>query len=142
MKQRSIVFILALSFVMCWASSAAARFSYPEAPPYVRLSGVVMPLGPQDSAELRSLTVFIHGQLWRFRLDAMEEVTTGHYARLQLRDFMWCSIRLYGSEDLLAPLQQPEIVGKHLTLEGHLYPKERRLLVVAAEETPTFARAH
>ena len=144
MKQRSgrIVFVLALSLAMCWASSAYARFSYPDAPPYVRLSGVLLPLGAQDSAELRSLTVFVHGQLWRFRLDAVEEVTNGNYARLQLRDLMWCSIRLYGSEGLLASLQQPEIAGKHLTIEGHLYPKERRLLVTAAEETPTVARAH
>ncbi len=142
MKQRIYLFVLVLGLVTCWAGSAHARFSYPDAPPYVRLSGVVLPLGSQDSAELRSLTVFIYGQLWRFRLDAAEEVTNGNHTQLHLRDFMWCSIRLYGSEDLLAPLQQPEITGKHLTIEGHLYSKERRLLVTAMEATPTVARAH
>ena len=142
MKHVYSVVILALSLVLCWTSSTDARFSYPEAPPYVRLSGVLLPLEDQHDAGLRSLTVFVHGRLWRFQLDAVEEVTQGNHARLQLRDLLWGSIRLYGSPGLLAPLQQPEIVGKHLTIEGHLHTRERRLLVTAAEETPAVARVH
>ena len=138
MKHMYSVLILALGFILCWTGSADARFSYPEAAPYVRLSGVLLPL--EDHAGLRSLTVFVHGQLWRFQLDAVEEVTQGNHARLQLRDLVWGSIRLYGSPGLLAPLQRAEIVGKHLTIEGHLHTRERRLLVTAAEETPAVAR--
>ena len=139
MKHVYSVVILALSLILCWTSSTDARFSYPEAPPYVRLSGVLLPLGDQPAAGLRSLTVFVHGQLWRFQLDAVEEVTQGNHARLELRDLLWGSIRLYGSPGLLAPLQH---AGKHLTIEGHLHTRERRLLVTAAEETPAVARIH
>lgn len=141
-----IVFVLALIiamfFAMFWTSSTHARFSYPDAPPYVRLSGVLLPLGVQDNSELRTLIVFVHGQLWRFRLDAVEEVIDGHHRRLHLRDLRKSSVRLYGSDILMNPLQQPEIAGKHIAIEGHLYAKERRLLVTAVEETPAVARSH
>ena len=137
-----IVFVLALITAMFWTSSTYARFSYPDAPPYVRLSGMLLPFGAQDNSELRTLIVFVHEQLWRFRLDAVEEVTDGNQGWGHLRDLSKCPVRLYGSDVLLAPLQQPEIAGKHITIEGHLYTKERRLLVTAVEETPTVARAH
>ena len=137
-----IVFVLALIIALFWASSTHARFSYPNAPPYVRLSGVLLPLGVQDNSQLHTLIVFVHGQLWSFRLDGVEEVREGNYRRLHLRDLGKCSVRLYGSEVLMNPLQQPEIAGKHIAIEGHVYTKERRLLVTAVEETPAIARAH
>ena len=137
-----IVFVLALITTMFWTSSTHARFSYPDAPPYVRLSGMLLPFGAQDNSELRTLIVFVHGQLRRFRLDAVEVVTDGNQGRGHLRDLSKCPVRLYGSDVLLAPLQQPEIAGKRITIEGHLYTKERRLLVTAVEETPTVARAY
>ncbi len=137
-----IVFILVLIIATFWASSTHARFSYPDAPPYVRLSGMLLPFGAHDVSELRTLIVLVHDQLWRFRLDAVEEVTGGSHGRVHLRDLRKCSVRLYGADVLITRLQQPEISGKHITIEGHLYTKERRLLVTVVEETPAVARAH
>ena len=82
-----IVFILVLIIATFWASSTHARFSYPDAPPYVRLSGMLLPFGAHDVSELRTLIVLVHDQLWRFRLDAVEgdrwESRAGTFARPQ-----------------------------------------------------------
>ncbi len=51
-----------------------------------------------------------------------------------LRDLFHRQVRFYGPEDLIVSLQKPEIAGKLLTIEGRLYPKERRFLITVMEE--------
>ena len=147
MKQRigRLIFILALialTSAVFWTSTARAQFAYPDATPYVRLSGVLLPLDEQKPQEISTLLIFVPGQLWQFRLDGLEEVTDRNYERVRVSDLRGRSFRLYGPGSLIDPLQQPHMAGKHLTVEGRLYLKERRLLVTRVEETPALTRVH
>lgn len=119
-----------------WANIANARFPYPERTPSVRLTGVLLPIDEQDREDLITLKVFVQGQPWLFRVGKVEKLAGSERAQAIRQELLRRQVRLYGPEDLIAPLQEPEIAGKPLTIEGRFYANERRLLVTAVEKVP------
>lgn len=131
MKWLATVALLVAVFL---TSVASARFPYPNPTPQVRFTGTLLPLKAQNHGDFFTLTVFIRGQYRLLRLEAVEELTARECDRTIIQELFHRQIRLYGPDDLILSLQQPESVGKLLTIEGRLYPRDRRLLIAAVEE--------
>ena len=126
MSQIKAVVLLVSVF---WASAASAQFPYPDQTPLVRFTGELLPLDEQDHGELSTLSVFIQGKHWLFKLAEVQELTGRVSDRAILQDLLGRQVRFYGSTDLIVPLLNPRIMGKVLTVEGRLYPRERRFLI-------------
>ena len=130
---------LTVVVVLLWGATASARFGYPDETPYVRLSGVLLALEDETQQHALTLTILVKGSSWRFQLDDVEEVKAHDQEDAGLHDLQRHTIRLYGPTPLLVLLQQPTIIGQPITIEGYLYPKERRLLVVTITGVPVLA---
>lgn len=132
MKQLTAVALLVAVFS---ASAANARSPYPNPNPHVRFTGILLPAHTQASAGLCTLAVFTSGVNRLLRLDAVENLTTREYDRAVLQDLWRRKVRFYGPEHLMRRLQQSESASELLTIEGRLYPREKRFLISAIEET-------
>lgn len=128
-----------LGIVLLWTAIADARFGYPDETPYVRLSGILLPLEGEAEPPEPALTIFVKGASWRFQLANVEEIKTHDQEDARVDELQRHTVRLYGPTPLLAPLQQSTIIGQPITIEGYLYPKERRLLVVTITGVPILA---
>ncbi len=128
-----------LGIVLLWAAIADARFGYPNETPYVRLSGTLLPLEGEAGPPEPALTILVKGASWRFQLANIEEIKRYDQEDARVDELQRHTVRLYGPTPLLVPLQQPTIIGQPITIEGYLYPKERRLLVVTITGIPVLA---
>jgi hypothetical protein len=75
--------------------------------------------------------VFIHDTKWNFWLTKVDTLNGPNYGWLVLADLFPRELHFSGPEDLLGPLQRPEIAGKPLTVEGRLYASDHKLVVTA-----------
>jgi len=132
MKQLTAVALLVAVFS---AGAANARSPYPNPTPHVRFTGMLLPTHTQAPAGLCTLAVFTRGVDRLLRLDAVENLTTREYDRAVLQDLWRRKVRFYGPEDLMRRLQQLESASEFLTIEGRLYPREKRFLITAIEAT-------
>jgi len=128
-----------IGIVLLWVAIADARFGYPNETPYVRLSGTLLPLEDEAGPLKPALTILVKGASWRFRLANVEEIKRYDQEDARVDELQRHTVRLYGPTPLLVPLQQPTIIGQPITIEGYLYPKERRLLVVTITGIPVLA---
>lgn len=128
-----------IGVILLWGAIADARFGYPDETPYVRLSGILLPLEGEAEPSEPALTILVKGTSWRFQLANVEEVKKHDQEDARVDELQRHTVRLYGPTPLLVPLQQPKIMGQPITIEGYLYPKERRLLVVTITGVPVLA---
>jgi hypothetical protein len=105
-----------------------------EIAPVVRLTGRLQPLQRKDGEGLHTLRVFIGRKEWLFQLEDIETLTGTNRGWTILNEIFPSELRLIDSEDLIGPLQQPEMAGKLITVEGRLYAGDRTLVVTAAAE--------
>jgi hypothetical protein len=107
-------------------------------PPVVRMSGVLQPFDEQKSQALNMLTLTIaDATKWLFQVNRIDSIA-GMDPGISLLDRIFPpELRLMGAPTTLAPLEQPNIVGKTISLEGILYIGDRNYEVttvnVAAE---------
>lgn len=128
MKRLTTVVLLVLLVAVFWTSVASARVPYPNPTPQMRFTGTLLPLEAQYYGDLSTLTVFIRGQYRLLRLEAVEELTARERDHTILQDLFHRQVRLYGPDDLIFSLQQPQSVGKLLTIEGRLYLGQSHLI--------------
>lgn len=103
--------------------------------PLVRFTGVLLPIEEKGSSCAPTLTVRITDTTWIFRIAKVENLTGGDLSELRLFQALFPPrVRFVGLEELLHPLQDPEITGKRLAIEGILYPTDRMLWVTAVNE--------
>lgn len=132
MRQRTVVVLLVSIF---WSTAAPAQIiPRVEPPPLVRFTGALLPLEEEGRRGLHTLTVFIKGQKWIFRLAKVETLTGRNRGWAILQDLFPPQVRFIGPEDLIRLLQKPEITGKLLIIEGRLYTGDRMLFITAVEE--------
>ena len=102
-------------------------------PPLIRLTGTLHP--PEEKgAPVHALTVYIGDSQWNFWLTDIDNLSGPPYGWLTLTDLFPRELRFSGPDDLLAPLQQPNVVGKPVSVEGRLYTVYRKLVVTAVGE--------
>lgn len=105
-----------------------------EVPPLVRFTGTLLPPDEKANGGVHTLRIFIQNKEWLFRLENVETLSGTNYGWMILGDLFPPELHFTGPADLLGPLQQPELAGKMITVEGRLYLADRMLAVTAAGE--------
>jgi hypothetical protein len=101
-------------------------------PPLVRIIGAFAPVSDTQRSNLQTLSVQVKGQKWKMRIreiKALTATTTSGWGLLKALFPPY--LRLAGSDEFLAPLQQHDIAGKPFILEGRLYVGDHMLYVTA-----------
>ena len=104
-------------------------------PPHVRLTGIFYPLEEEEfRGGIITLKVIIKEKTWQFRVHKIQNITVPEKSNLRLlNDIHPPTLYFRGGKKLMKTLQQPEITGKLITIEGQLYPRERFLTVTTAQ---------
>lgn len=136
MQQRVLrrTFVAVLLIVTLWPTITAAQLR-PEPPPRIRLAGALLPFADKDPRRQHTLTIHIEGRKWIFRVVEVHQLTgndPGGWGLL--RKLFPFELRFLGLPELLSRLQDPELMGKRLMLEGQLYIGGRRLFITKVEE--------
>jgi hypothetical protein len=101
-------------------------------PPLVRITGAFVPVADTQRSELRTLVVTVKETKWRLRIREIKALTSAnHHSWGLLKDLFPPRLRLAGPSDLLARLQQEDIAGIPVILEGRLYVGDHMLYVTA-----------
>ena len=133
LRQRIGVVLLGSVF---WSTAASAQaIPQIEPPPLVRFTGALHSLEEKGRGGLLTLTVSVKDTKWIFRIVKVEKLTGRNPSGWRLLQSLFPpQLRFVGPAELLHPLQEPEIVGKLLIIEGRLYTGDRMLLITAVEE--------
>ena len=103
----------------------------PEPPPLVRFTGSFLPLSETKTPGLSSLTVSIKETKWRFHITKVEKLSGRDPSGTRLLESLFPrDLRFTGPPHLLNALQDPQIKGALMTVEGRLYVGERMLLLI------------
>jgi hypothetical protein len=126
--------LLASSFLLSFSpASAQIGTGVPriKQPPLVRITGSFVPL-EEKRGGLRTLRARIKDKTWQLRIKEIKALTgTPNSGWSLLNDLFPPKLRLIGPDDLLAPLQQDDLAGRLLILEGRLYVGDHQLYVTA-----------
>jgi hypothetical protein len=132
-KARNIIgitaFVLSLGFAWVSASIFPPHLS---GPPVVRFVGTFQPFSEQGAGGLNTLTVFVQNQKWLFQVNRVDTVTGSDPGMMLLNYIFPPQLRFFGPPNRIAPLENPEIAGKQVTLEGFLYIPDRTFYVASA----------
>jgi hypothetical protein len=94
-------------------------------PPVVRMVGVLQPFDEQKSHDLNVLTLTIETKKWLFQVSRVD-IMSGMDPGTTLLDRIFPpELRLMGVPTTLALLEQPDTVGKTISVEGTLYIGDR-----------------
>lgn len=128
--------------VCTWPIPARAQGGlHAEPPPLVRFTGSFLPLEGKRPGALAMLTVSIEGMRWKFNVAKVEKLTGKEVGSLRLLQSIFPpQLRLTGPDELLRPLQDPQVAGKPLVIEGRLYVGDRMLFITAVKHPVTHAR--
>ena len=136
MQQPALGRVLAIALlILVVLSNIVAAQVRPEPPPRIRLVGALLPFADKDPRRQNTLTVHIDGEKWIFRVVKVQQLTgndPGGWGLLRL--LFPFELRFLGPPELLARIQDPQLLGKRLILEGQLYTGGRRLFVTKVEE--------
>lgn len=104
-------------------------------PPLVRLTGSLLPLEEKGRSHLPTLTILIKGDKRIFRIVNVEKLTGNDPDGWRLlRALFPPEVRCVGPEKPLSLLQTSEIMGRRITIEGHLYVGSRMFFVKFVRE--------
>jgi hypothetical protein len=101
-------------------------------PPLIRLTGALAPYQDTQRGNFQTLIVSCRGKKWRMRIREIKALTATTAQGWSLfKDLFPPRLRLTGPDDVLAPLQQDDIAGRPLVLEGRLYIGNHLLYLTA-----------
>lgn len=101
-------------------------------PPLVRIICALVPLDEPRRSGLQTVVVTIKETKWRLRIREIKALTaTTNHGWSLLKDLFPPRLRFVGPADLLARLQQEDIAGLPLILEGRLYVGDHLLYLTA-----------
>lgn len=110
--------------------NASAQLFFPLRPPLeVRMSGVLQPFEEKGSHDLNTLTVTIDNQKRLFKVGQVEAITSSDPGLMLLSHLFPPELRLIGAPTLLASLEQSQVNGKTVALQGFLYIQDRNFYV-------------
>jgi hypothetical protein len=131
MRRRTLI---ALFLVVCGAGLASAQSR--DRLVDLRVTGTLLPLEEAHREDLFTVPIVVHDTPLLLRIGQVEELTTPE--RAQVREAVLLrQVRFSGPAALMQRLQQPELRGRVLTIEGWLEPKARLFLVTAVKEAPS-----
>ena len=125
-------FVLWLSGV----SLAIAQSPYPEQRPLdLRMTGAFLSTDQQKRDDIVTIDVSVQGKPMWLRIGKVEDLTTQERAQAVKSEVLFRKVYFTGPEEMMARLQEPEMVGKMITLEGWLDTQSRRFMVTTLKET-------
>jgi hypothetical protein len=136
---KKLVVLFFLGLVVVWTAATGAKAFSGVSPPVplmnarnpVSLTGTFLPM--QDRDKVRSpytYTVNIEGKKWLFVVkNAVRPGDIRATVADIFNDAVFPEMSFVGDERVIAPLKNPDIVGKTLQLNGFLYPSTGRMYV-------------
>jgi hypothetical protein len=128
---RSAWRLLLLLAALAPAGRASASVAGRAGPLLVSFAGTFEPYDERQLGKLRALTIHVRGQRWRFEVADVHTVG-GPESGWSLLDHIFPPVlRFMGREEDLAPLADPGVAGRHLTVVGWLYLGTGRFYVAS-----------
>jgi hypothetical protein len=117
-------------------SIAIAQSPYPEQRPLdLRVTGSFLLTDQQKRDDIVTVDVSVQGKPMLLRIGKVEDLTTQERAQAAKGEVLLRKVHFTGPEEMMKRLQQPEMVGKVVTLEGWLDTQSRRFQVTTVNET-------
>jgi len=138
-KRFFLLFLFALFFSPPQSSLAFAQAGgvpRVKQPPLVRIVGAFAPVDDTQRSNLQTLSIQVKAQQWKMRIREIKALTaTTKSGWSLLNDLFPPHLHFTGPNELLAPLQQPDIAGRPFVLEGRLYVGDHMLYLTAVTVT-------
>lgn len=122
-----LVAVLLLLIVQLPAHSADTV--YPDRPKDIRISGTLLPVGAQATEDLITVSIFLGDAPRILRIGKLESLSQDEKERAVDEGILMRQVRFYGSDEQIKRLQQPDLAGKPIIIEGRFDAKERKFLV-------------
>ena len=117
-------------------SIAIAQSPYPEQRPLdLRVTGTFLLTDQQKRDDIVTIDVSVQGKPMLLRIGKVEDLTTQERAQAVKGEVLLRKVRFTGPEEMMMRLQEPEMIGKVITLEGWLDTQSRRFMVTTLKET-------
>lgn len=125
-------------FLLClWITTAhSADPVYPERPKDIRVTGALLAPSAKEQEDIVTINIFLGDAPRLLRVGSVENLSPDEKERAVDAGILMRQVRFYGPDDLMHRLEQPDIVGKVLIIEGRLDAKERKFLVKSVTEKP------
>jgi hypothetical protein len=129
--------VVALLFVFFWTKAGKADSDpvYPDRPVSLRVTGTLLQADGQEREDLVTVKVFVQGHPWLLRIGKVEDLTAQAREQAAKDDVLLRQVRFHGPEEFISKLQNPEIAGKVVVIEGRLDTREKRFLVTGVQES-------
>lgn len=125
---------LAVLVVVGWANITRAQPASLDRPTKLRVTGTLLPVEEKQRDDIVTVNILVQDKPLLLRVGKVEELTHTEREQAVKWGVLLREVRFYGPDDLIGPLQQPEIVGKVLMIEGQLDTKARQFLVTAVKK--------
>jgi len=97
------------------------------------LIGTFVPL--EDRGDSKTFELWVKGRSWHFKVtQAYDSGSSSLNGWRLLNEIVSRRLKLIGSEKVIQPLMQPDIVGKDFELKGRLYVRSNSLFLSSASE--------
>jgi hypothetical protein len=121
--------------VFTWRATAqGADPVYPDRPKDIRVTGTMLAATERPSEDLVTVSIFLGDAARFFRVGEIEDLSADEKDRAVKEGILIRQVRFYGPDELVHRLEQPDIVGKVVTIEGRLDVQERRFLIKSIKE--------
>src|SRR5262249_38072235 len=123
--------LLSIFFLCLWLTTAQSADppTYPDRPKDIRVTGALLAPSAKEEEDIVTVNIFLGDEPRLLRVGSVENLSPDEKERAVDAGILMRQVRFYGPDDLMKRLQQPETVGKVLTIEGRLDFQERRFLV-------------
>ena len=131
MRRRTLITLVLLIW---WAGAVSAQSR--DRPVDLRVTGMLLAVEEAKRDDLLTINISVQGKPLLLRIGKVEDLTTPERTQVREAEVLLRQVRFSGPAALMERLQQPEMLGRVLTIDGWLEPQERRFLVTAIAEAP------
>ena len=131
MRRRTLITLVLLIW---WAGAVSAQSR--DRPVDLRVTGMLLAVEEAKRDDLVTVNISVQGKPLLLRIGKVEDLTTPERTQVREAEVLLRQVRFSGPAALMERLQQPEMLGRVLTIDGWLEPQERRFLVTAIAEAP------
>jgi hypothetical protein len=140
--RRSKLIVLFLFLTVTWilapitqAEAIHREFEFSEVPHLISLTGIFYPLGKNGVRGWDAFTIYIQGkEWWIFDVKKARDISGMELGMVLLEELFPSTLRLVGLKNLIASLENPDMAGKLVTVQGYLLVAYNMLEVTAVND--------
>ena len=130
-----LILTCCLALVSLWGTPAFGDDPvYPSHPKDIRIEGSLLPAAENARDDVITVHIFLGDAPRLLRIGAIENLSVDEKERAVDEGLLMRQVRFYGADEVMQKLQQPDIAGKVLLIEGRLDVQQRRFLVKSVTE--------